>query len=135
MDRVQFLTLDELLELHERLIDRFGGSTGVRDLGLAESALFRPQSGYYDDVVAMAAALFESLLMNHAFVDGNKRSAFFATDVFLRMNGWRLNFGAREAHGFLVGRLQSGTLDRDALDEWLRASVRRLAAFRELVDP
>ena len=124
MDRVQFLTLDELLTLHERLIERFGGSAGVRDLGLAESALFRPKSGYYDDVVEMASALFESLLMNHAFVDGNKRIAFFATDVFLRMNGWKLEVGTREAYEFLIGGLEAGTLDRDALDEWLRASVR-----------
>ncbi|MCY3969680.1 MAG: type II toxin-antitoxin system death-on-curing family toxin [Acidobacteria bacterium] len=124
MDRVQFLTLDELLALHERLIERFGGSAGVRDLGLAESALFRPKSGYYDDVVEMAAALFESLLMNHAFVDGNKRIAFFATDVFLRMNGWKLEVETREAYEFLIGGLEAGTLDRDALDEWLRASVR-----------
>ncbi len=126
MDRVQFLTLDELLALHERLIGRFGGSAGVRDLGLAESALFRPKSGYYDDVVAMGAALFESLLMNHAFVDGNKRIAFFATDVFLRMNGWRLEIGNREAYEFLIGGLEAGSLDREALDEWLRASVRPL---------
>ncbi len=126
MPRVQFLTLDELLAAHERLIERFGGSGGVRDLGLAESALFRPQSGYYEDVVAMAAALFESLLMNHAFVDGNKRVAFFATDVFLRMNGWRLAVDDREAYMFLIGGLEAGTLDRDALDEWLRASVERL---------
>ena len=126
MDRVQFLTLDELLALHERLIGRFGGSAGVRDLGLAESALFRPKSGYYDDVVAMAAALFESLLMNHAFVDGNKRIAFFATDVFLRMNGWRLEIRTREAYEFLIGGLEAGSLDREALDEWLRASVRPL---------
>ena len=126
MDRVQFLTLDELLELHQRLVGRFGGSAGVRDLGLAESALFRPKSGHYDDVVAMAAALFESLLMNHAFVDGNKRIAFFATDVFLRMNGWKLEIGTRETYEFLIGGLEAGTLDRDALDEWLRASVCRL---------
>ncbi len=124
MDRVQFLTLDELLELHERLIERFGGSAGVRDLGLAESALFRPRSGYYDDVVEMAAALFESLLMNHAFVDGNKRIALFAADVFLRMNGWKLELETREAYEFMIRGLEAGTLDRDALDEWLRASVR-----------
>lgn len=124
-DRVEFLTLDETLALHERLIERFGGSAGVRDLGLVESALFRPQSGYYDDVVAMAAALFESLLMNHAFVDGNKRIAFFATDVFLRLNGWLLEVDGREAHRFLVGGLEAGTMDRNALDGWLRANVRR----------
>ena len=72
------------------LIDRFGGVHGVRDRGLLESALFRPQTGYYTHIEEMAAAMFESLLINHAFVDGNKRVAFFATDVFLRLNGWKL---------------------------------------------
>ena len=59
----------------------------MRDLGLLESALYRPQTGYYQDLTEMAAALFESLLMNHASVDGNKSIAFFATDLFLRLNG------------------------------------------------
>ncbi len=79
---VVFLTVDEALAIHDRLIQEFGGPVGVRDLGLLESALFRPQTGYYDDIAEMATALFESLLMNHPF-DGNKRVAFFATDVFL----------------------------------------------------
>lgn len=123
---IRFLTLDEILVLHERVIDRFGGSPGVRDLGLVESALYRPRSGYYDDLVAMAAALFESLLMNHAFLDGNKRVAFFAADVFLRMNGWRIEAGAARAHDFITVGLEKGTIDREALDGWLRRQIRRL---------
>ena len=67
-----------------------GGAPGVRDPGALEAALFRPQTGYYDDIVAEAAALLESLAINHPFVDGNKRIAFAAADVFLRINGWRL---------------------------------------------
>jgi len=87
---VEFLSLDEVVTIHERLIARFGGPRGIGDPGLLESALYRPRSGYYRDIAEMAAALFESLLMNHPFVDGNKRVAFFATDVFLRLNGWHL---------------------------------------------
>ena len=87
---IQHLSLDEALAIHERLIEHFGGPPGVRDLGLLESALFRPHAGYYKDIAEMAAALFESLGMNHHFVDGNKRVAFFATDIFLRLNGWKL---------------------------------------------
>jgi len=86
---ITYLTLEEALAIHERLVEHFGGAPGVRDIGLLESALYRPRAGYYADLLAMAAALFESLLMNHPFVDGNKRVAFFATDVFLRLNGWR----------------------------------------------
>lgn len=75
---VQFLSVEEVLAIHERVIARFGGTSGVRDQGLLESALFRPQTGHYKDLSSMAAALFESLLLNRAFVDGNKRVAFFA---------------------------------------------------------
>jgi len=120
---VLFLSLDEVLAIHERVIDAYGGADGVRDLGLLESALYRPQSGYYEDLVTMAAALFESLLMNHPFVDGNKRVAFFATDVFLRLNGWRLEVDANEAHALLIGLLQAGRCDLEHLAEWIRASV------------
>ena len=77
-----------MLEIHTTLLQEFGGPPGVRDLGLLESALFRPRTGYYADLIEMAAALFESLLMNHPFVDGKKRVAFFAADVFLRVNGF-----------------------------------------------
>jgi death-on-curing protein len=123
-ETVSFLTLDEVLAIHERLLEEFGGGSGVRDPGLLESALYRPKTGYYRDLVEMAAALMESLLMNHPFVDGNKRVAFFATDVFLRLNGWRIEVEPRKAHRFLVGGLEKGTIDRDALDRWLRGVVR-----------
>lgn len=120
---VQFLSVDETLAIHEKLIARFGGSEGVRDFGLLESALFRPQTGYYDDLVSMAAALFESLLLNHAFVDGNKRVAFFATDVFLRLNGWKLSVNGIEAHQFLMANLEAGTCNYEALQIWIRANA------------
>lgn len=122
-ETVCFLSLDEVLAIHERLIEAFGGSKGVRDLGLLESALYRPQSGYYDDLVRMAAALFESLIINHPFVDGNKRVAFFATDVFLRLNGWRFDVDTDEAHTFLIGRLEEGQCDLEHLSPWIRRSV------------
>ena len=123
---VQFLTVDEVLAIHERLLARFGGAPGLRDPGLLESALFRPRTGHYGDVAGMAAALFESLLMNHPFVDGNKRVAFFATDVFLRLNGWRLEVEGRKAHRFLLDRLETGTADFAHLLPWLRAAIRRV---------
>ncbi len=120
---VQFLSVDEILAIHERLIDQFGGSTGIRDKGLLESALFRPQTGYYSDLAAMAAALFESLLINHAFVDGNKRVAFFATDTFLRLNGWKMSVDAAEAHSFLIDMLERNVCSYDNLLPWIRGSL------------
>ena len=122
-ERVLFLTLEEALAIHESLIDRFGGATGVRDHGLLESALYRPQTGYYADLFEMAAALMESLLMNHPFVDGNKRVAFFATDVFLRLNGWKLDVDQIEAHQFIVGGLEQGSSDFLALRAWIGQQV------------
>jgi len=106
-----------------RLIARFGGTSGVRDQGLLESALFRPQTGYYEDLSSMAAALFESLLLNHAFVDGNKRVAFFATDVFLRLNGWKISVDGIAAQQLLVGGLERGDCNFQALLSWIRANL------------
>ena len=85
-----FLTSVEVLALHHALIERYGGARGIRDMGAVEAAVFRPQCGYYADITEEAAALLESLLINHPFVDGNKRVAFAACDVFLRMNGYAL---------------------------------------------
>ena len=117
------MTVDEVLAIHERLVEKFGGLAGVRDAGLLESALFRPQTGYYRDLAEMGTALFESLLMNHPFVDGNKRVAFFATDVFFRLNGWKLAVDAGKAHRFLIRLLESGTCDFDHLVPWIRRSL------------
>jgi death-on-curing protein len=123
---IQFLSLDEVLAIHAHLLAEFGGEEGVRDLGLLESALYRPQTGYYQDLTEMAAALFESLLINHPFLDGNKRVAFFATDVFLRLNGWRFRVEAQRAHEFLARRLSAGQADFGNLLSWIRSSVEKL---------
>ncbi len=125
-DRVLHLSVDEVLAIHEHLVNTFGGPPGVRDLGLLESALYRPRTGYYRDIAEMAAALFESLLMNHPFLDGNKRVAFFATDVFLRLNGWKLEVDSHEAHAFLGKRLQERECDFEHLLPWIRRSLVRL---------
>ncbi len=121
----QYLTLVELLAIHDRLLEEFGGATGVRDGGALESALFRPQTGYYRDVVQEAAALFESLVQNHPFIDGNKRVAFAAADVFLRMNGHVLEVDDADAYDFIVGSLERDELDVERIDGWLREHVTR----------
>ncbi len=129
-DRVQHLSLDEVLAIHERLVMQFGGLHEVRDLGLLDSALYRPRTGYYPDLVAMAAALFESLVMNHPFVDGNKRVGFFATDVFLRLNGWKLQVEPQAAHAFIIGLLERGECDFEHLEPWIRGELVRLKPRR-----
>ncbi|WP_215857177.1 type II toxin-antitoxin system death-on-curing family toxin [Acidithiobacillus ferridurans] len=85
-----YLTVADVLGMHTVLIQRYGGALGLRDPEALEAALFHPQTGYYNDILAEAAALLESLAINHPFVDGNKRIAFAAADVFLRINGWHL---------------------------------------------
>jgi death-on-curing protein len=120
---VAFLSLDEALAIHDAVIEAFGGSAGVRDLGLLESALYRPQSGYYDDLPSMAAAFFESLINNHPFVDGNKRVAFFGTDVFLRMNGYLLEVESATAHAALMALFDTGTCDLEHLRPWFEQSI------------
>ncbi len=127
---VHYLTRDEAVAIHQGLIDRFGGLEGVRDLGLLESALYRPRTGYYQDLAEMATALFESLLMNHAFIDGNKRVAFFATDIFLRLNGWKLKVEPNSAHEFLIGLLERKECDFHHLLPWIRKSLVRSPSLR-----
>ena len=101
------------------LMQRYGGVLGLRDPGALEAALFRPQTGYYEDIVAQAAALLESLAINHPFLDGNKRVAFAAADVFLRINGWRLQRAPMHIHE-LLQMFESGTFDFAHLEPWLR---------------
>lgn len=120
---VLFLSVDEVLEIHTASIHRFGGATGIRDVGLLESALYRPRSGYYEDLVAMGSAMFESLINNHPFIDGNKRVAFFSTDVFLRLNGYKIQVESTAAHAFLMGLFDSNSCDLDNLKPWINSHI------------
>jgi death-on-curing protein len=115
--------LDEVIGAHASLIARFGGSLGIRDRGALESALARPQSGYYVDVIQEAAALWESLSQNHPFIDGNKRVAVTITAAFLRVNNYRLEFEDAQAFSFLIGLYEAGTFRFDELEAWLRTHV------------
>lgn len=116
-----YLTVADVLGMHTVLMQRYGGGPGVRDPGALEAALFRPQTGYYEDIVAEAAALMESLAINHPFLDGNKRIAFAAADVFLRINGWRLQRSPMQIHAEMIQMFEAGTFDLAHLDPWLRA--------------
>jgi death-on-curing protein len=118
-----FLTLAELLAIHHDQIERYGGSAGVRDLGLLEAALFRPQTGYYADLIEEAAALWESLAQNHPFIDGNKRTAFAATYTFLAINGARITADADNAYVFISGLHEANDFTFEKLVVWLRHNV------------
>ncbi len=115
-----YLTVADVLGMHIVLMQRYGGAGGVRDPGALEAALFRPQTGYYADIIAEAAALLESLAINHPFVDGNKRIAFAAADVFLRINGWCLKRPSMVIHKEMLQLFEAGTFDIAHIEPWLR---------------
>ena len=119
----EYLTVADAIAMHTVLIERYGGAMGIRDTGALESAIFRPQSGYYSDVIAEAAALLESLAINHPFVDGNKRIAFAAADVFLRLNGHRIKAASLDIYADMIKMLETGTFDMKNLEPWLRRRV------------
>ena len=119
----RYLTLRDALGVHRRLIEAFGGANGVRDLGLIESALLRPQTGYYADLIEEGAALWESLAMNHGFVDGKKRVAYACLELFLALNGLDVSAGNDELERFIYSNLEGGTFNKDVLDAWLRGNT------------
>ena len=121
---IDYLTLAEVLAIQADQIDRYGGSHGVRDAGLLEAALYRPQTGYYADLVEEAAAFWESLAQNHPFIDGNKRTAFAATYTFLVINGAQLTAGSEESYAFISELYETGTFSFDELEAWLRRHVK-----------
>lgn len=121
-----YLTSFEVMLMQRVLIDRYGGAHGLRDPGALEAAIFRPQSGYYEDIVQEASALFESLAMNHPFVDGNKRIAFAAVDVLLRVNGWRLGCKPMAVHRWMIGHLEAGTFNIAVIEPWMRRKAKKV---------
>jgi len=118
-----YLTVAEVLAMHADQIDRYGGSHGVRDHGVLDAALYRPQTGYYADLIEEAAALWESLAQNHPFNDGNKRTAFAATYTFLAINGARLTADAQETYLFVAALYETNQFSFDKLVPWLRSHV------------
>lgn len=99
---------------------------GLRDMGALESALLRPQMGYYDGIIEEAAAMLESLAMNHPFVDGNKRTAFYATDTFLRKNGHFIDCDNDEAYAFFIRLFETNSFRFAELKVWLDEHVKPL---------
>ncbi|MCA4918898.1 MAG: type II toxin-antitoxin system death-on-curing family toxin [Roseomonas sp.] len=118
-----YLTIIEVLAIHHDQIKRYGGADGVRDFGLLEAALYRPQTGYYEDLIEEAAALWESLALNHPFVDGNKRVAVAAMITFLAINGYAIKPDSREIYRFIIENLEGRSFSYDRLAAWLRENT------------
>jgi death-on-curing protein len=120
---MRYLTLGELIELHRRLIEQSGGADGIRDLGLVESALAQPQMSFsgaelYPTIAEKAAVLCFSLVKNHPFVDGNKRTGHAAMETLLVMNGFELNADVDDSEAVML-RLAAGKLERQPFTEWV----------------
>jgi death-on-curing protein len=120
----EYVTIADALFFHKHLIERYGGAAGIRDAGALESALHRPQTGYYDTLVHEAAALLESLVQNHPFVDGNKRVAFAVVDVFLRINGQVITADSTAIYDHIINLFAERTFDMEHLVPWLQEIVR-----------
>ena len=119
-----YLTVGEVLQIHHHQIDTYGGAHGIRDAALLESAVFRPQIGYYNSIAEEAAALMESLANNHPFFDGNKRVAFAAAHTFLLVNGLDLQLQPLAAYEFIMQSISTGKFRFTPILEWINNHIR-----------
>ena len=126
----KYLSLSEVLRIHSNMILHYGGSHGVRDLGLVESALNRPRSGFgdyeqYPDIFSKSAVLLHSLLKNHPFLDGNKRTALASCAIFLKRNGYTLKMTKVDGLEFVLN-IENDTLDEKAITEWINNHTHKI---------
>jgi death on curing protein len=126
----EFPTVAEVYRMQHRLIELFGGRYGVRDQGAVEAAVFRPQTGYYNSIEEEAAALMESLGNNHGFIDGNKRIAFTAADVFLRRDGFYLEVEGVDGHAFIDGSIARQEFRFAQILVWIRQHLKTASEER-----
>ncbi len=124
---MRYLSLREILELHDKIIEVSGGARGIRDMKSLESAISQPrltfdQTDLYPDIVAKAAALCFFLVMNHPFVDGNKRIGHAAMETFLILNGFEIEASIDEQAKIIL-ELAGGSLDREELTAWLNNHI------------
>lgn len=119
-------TVAETIEAHRLLIEEFGGHQGIRDPGLLESAVLRPQNGYYNTLIDESSALMESLANNHAFVDGNKRISFVMTDVLLRLNGYFLDVEPLDAYKLITQAMENNEFRFPMIHDWIASVVKPL---------
>ncbi|MBH8553295.1 type II toxin-antitoxin system death-on-curing family toxin [Nostocaceae cyanobacterium CENA357] len=125
---IRYLLLFEVVELHRQIIEQSGGALGIRDLGALESALAQPRMTFggqelYPTLVDKASAIGFSLVMNHPFIDGNKRIGHAAMEVFLVMNGLEIDASFDEQEVIILS-LASGKLKRKAFTQWLKNHVK-----------
>lgn len=127
---MKYLTTHQVLAIHDQMVRKFGGSHGVRDLGLIESSVERPKATFdgidlYPDIFLKATSLIHSLLKNHAFIDANKRTAYASCGIFLKMNGYNLLNMHKESLKFAMS-VENNSLSLDEIAKWLKKHTRKV---------
>lgn len=127
---MKYLTPHKILAVHDMLVKRFGGSFGLRDKGLLESAAARPQASFggkdlYPTIFAKSAALMHSLLKNHPFVDGNKRTALASTGIFLKLNGYKL-INTHEKELEFALNVENESVSLEEIAAWLKKNSKQV---------
>ncbi|MBI4096585.1 MAG: type II toxin-antitoxin system death-on-curing family toxin [Candidatus Levybacteria bacterium] len=130
MKQTKYLILDEVIAIHDSMIELYGGSFGIRDIGLIQSAVSRPQASFagidlYPTIFNKVAALFHSLMFNHAFLDGNKRTTMTATARFLAINGYSMEATQKEFVEFPI-RVENKHLSLEAIAGWLKKHSKKI---------
>ncbi|NOQ63347.1 MAG: type II toxin-antitoxin system death-on-curing family toxin [Methyloprofundus sp.] len=126
---MRLLTIEQVVLLHQRLLQQSGGGQGIRDMGILESAIAQPNMSYesellYPTLIDKVAALGFSLINNHPFIDGNKRIGHAAIEVTLLMNGFEITVNVDEQESIILS-IASGKMDRMELNQWLQQYVSR----------
>lgn len=126
---MKYLSIQEVLFIHDQAVKRFGGSLGARDIGLIDSALARPQASFdgkdlYVGIFIKAAALIHSLLKNHAIVDGNKRTSYATTGLFLKINGYELTNLHEKSLEFTMN-VENNNLYLKDIASWLKKNSKK----------
>ena len=127
---MKYLDINQILAIYNEVIEQTGGSKGIRDRGLLESAVARPQATFakkdlYPDVFSKATALGHSIILNHSFVDGNKRTGYMAMRLFLNMNGYDIKASQEEKYKFVM-EIAEKTKKEEAIAKWLKEHSRKI---------
>lgn len=117
-------SVKDAIDIHDALIDKLGGASGIISEAALDAAINRPQSGYYGSIIEEAAALMESIANNHPFVDGNKRTSFAVCDTFLKMNGYYIHCDNVEAYETLINMFETDSFNFSKLCAWLEEKVK-----------
>lgn len=136
MKKTSYISLDIVLAIHDDMVEKYGGNSGIRDLGLIQSAIARPQSSFqgeelYANIFDKAAALFHSIILNHAFIDGNKRTAMVSVARFLSINEYTFDVNDKEFVNFPL-QVESNHLSIEKISEWLKTHSRKIITAKSI---